>query len=110
LSLLYREHLIDAGTLRGKTAPEARVVSHLESGHLLSPELCGWHYVEGLRTDSNRRLALFWDKVGLGHNGERLPDGGHTVTLVSGEKRYIPAAEWQSFLSEQQSLLSSRPQ
>ena len=29
--------------------------------------------------DDDRRLALCWDKVGLGHNGERLPDGGHTV-------------------------------
>ncbi len=110
LSLLYRERLIDAANLRGKTVPEAVVVSRLESGQLLSPELCGWHYVEGLRTDGDPRIALFWDKVGLGHNGERLAGGGHVVTFVSGPPRHIPAAEWEGFLSEQQNLLSSRPQ
>ena len=79
MSLLYREQFTEAAILRGKTVSESQVVPRLEAGQLLSPELCGWHYVEGLRRDSDRRLALFWDKVGLGHNGEILAGGGHIV-------------------------------
>ena len=48
LSLLYREGLTDANTLRGKTVPEKVVKDILERGELLGPDTCGWHYVEGL--------------------------------------------------------------
>jgi hypothetical protein len=106
LSLLYRQ---DAGlleTLRGKTIPESVVRSRLERGELLTPETCGWHYAEGLRADDDSRLALFWDKVGLGHNGEQLPEGGHYVCFNSGIK-YIRGADWQAFLAEQAKLLGA---
>ncbi len=106
LSLLYRQ---DAGlleTLRGKTIPESVVRSRLERGELLTPETCGWHYVEGLRSDDDSRLALFWDKVGLGHNGEQLPEGGHYVCFISGIK-YIRGADWSVFLAEQAKLLDA---
>src|SRR6267142_2049671 len=79
LSLLYRQDPALAYNLRGKTVPESIVRARLEAGELLTPETCGWHYVEGLRKDDDPRLALFWDKVGLGHNGERLSGGGHWV-------------------------------
>ena len=67
LSLLYREkasygRLADERLLRGKTVPESVVKKILERGELLTPDTCGWHYVEGLRTDDDPRLALFWDK------------------------------------------------
>jgi hypothetical protein len=36
--------------------------------------------------------------VGLGHNGERTPDGGRTVLLVNLGYEYIPGPEWEKFL------------
>ena len=71
-----------------------------------TPETCGWNYVEGLRLDSDGGLALFWDKEGLGHNGERLSGGGHIVSFVYGERKHIPAAQWDSFLEEQKKLIA----
>ncbi|MBX9623099.1 MAG: hypothetical protein K2X82_04720 [Gemmataceae bacterium] len=106
LSLLYRDDpsWVSAELIRGKTVPAEVVQDRIARGELLSPEMCGWHYVEGLRADDDRRLALFWDKAGLGHNGERLSDGGHYVGLVGGDITYIPGAEWEAFLDEQQQL------
>lgn len=106
LSLLYPS--VDAEVLRGKSVPYDRVKEILESGRLLSPETCGWHYVEGLTLRDDPELALFWDKAGLGHNGERLPDGGHIVIFIHGNKRYIPEKDWSSFLAKQRKLLQKR--
>ena len=114
LSLLYREKagwggpLADARLLRGKTVPESVVEEVLKRGELLTPETCGWHYVEGLRLDDDHRLALFWDKAGLDHNGGLLPQGGHLVMLVSGFREHIPASKWEHFLEEQRKLLAQR--
>jgi hypothetical protein len=106
LSLLHREDpgSVNANLLRGKTVPEADVRGRLEAGRLLTPETCGWHYVEGLRKDDDPQLALFWDKAGLGHNGERLSGGGHHVCLVGGGIEYIPGDRWEAFLAEQERL------
>jgi hypothetical protein len=92
--------------LHRRDVPEDVVRQMLKRGQLLDPDTCGWNYVEGLRVDSNPRLALFWDKEGLGHNGERLPEGGHIVTFVNSGNEYIPAARWDSFLAEQRDLLA----
>jgi hypothetical protein len=48
------------------------------------------------------------DKVGLGHNGERLGHGGREVVFVGGDIRVIPGAEWPAFLEEQRQLLAQR--
>ena len=104
LSLLYRQDSGLAHNLRGKTIPESVVRARLEAGELLTPQTCGWHYVEGLRKGDDPQLALFWDKAGLGHNGERLYDGGHFVGFVSGMIEYVPGLEWESFLVEQARL------
>ena len=106
LSLLHREdpESITANLLRGKTVPEAAVRLRLEAGELLTRETCGWHYVEGLRKDGDSRLALFWDKAGLGHNGERLSGGGHFVCLVCGSIEYVAGDRWEEFLTEQERL------
>ena len=112
MSLLYREtgeERANAELLRGKTVPESVVKSILERGELLSPETCGWHYVEGLRINDDPRLALFWDKAGLDHNGGLLDDGGHIVLFVDGQREHIPGAEWDKFLEEQRKLLAERP-
>lgn len=106
LSLLYREtpRSMDANTLRGKSVPEADVQARLDAGELLTPETCGWHYVEGLRSNDGSHLALFWDKAGLDHNGGRLPGGGHIVNFISGEREHVTADRWEEFLAKQQQL------
>lgn len=106
LSLLYRAdpELVTPNLLRGKTVPEEAVQKRLSAGELLTPETCGWHYVEGLRKDDDPALALFWDKIGLGHNGERLSRGGHYVWFVNENMEYIPADHWEAFLAEQEKL------
>jgi len=103
LSLLYRQDPGNAETLRGKTVPSEVVHDILERGELLSPDTCGWHYVEGLRKDDDPQLALYWDKAGLGHNGERLWGGGHRVCFIQGFQ-YIPEDKWPQFLEEQERL------
>jgi hypothetical protein len=103
LSLLYREKLLDPGTLRGKSIPESVVSASLESGELLTPETCGWHYVEGLRRGDDSRLALFWDKEGLGHNGEVLRNGDRFVCRLSGPE-LVAGTDWPAFLEEQERL------
>ncbi len=105
LSLLYPKY-VDANVLRGKTVPLETVQALLESGKKLGPKTCGWHYVEGLRFGDDPDLALFWDKVGLGHNGARNPDGGHCVWFLDRGRDYVSGAEWPSFLAEQERLLA----
>jgi hypothetical protein len=106
LSLLYRDDPDIAYILRGKSVPYTVVRDTLERGELLGPETCGWQYVEGLRVDDDRRLAVFWDKAGLAHNGARLSSGGHIVTFVGGHQEYIVGSKWEEFLQEQQQLLA----
>jgi len=113
LSLLYREkmddrRLADERLLRGKTVSESVVKEILERGELLTPETCGWHYVEGLRLHDDPRLALFWDKVGLDHNGGLLVDGGHIVMTIEGGREHIRADEWEKFMERQRRLLAER--
>jgi hypothetical protein len=108
LSLLYRQDPANAYNLRGKTVPESVVSDRLSRGELLTPETCGWHYVEGLRADDDPRLALFWDKAGLDHVGGRLLGGGHTVILVDGEAKGVPESDWPAFIEEQRRLLAER--
>jgi hypothetical protein len=107
LSLLYPTYA-DAELLRGKTVPVELVKERLQRGERLTPESCGWLYVEGLTLKDDRRIALLWDKAGLGHFGERDSDGGRTVLLVNLGYEYIAGAEWTKFLAEQESLLAER--
>ena len=109
LSLLYREGFIDAEDLRPITVSAKVVRQEANSGRLLTPETCGWHYVEGLRESDSPELALFWDKAGVGHWGERLRGGGYIVTFVGRPSRHILASEWTMFLETQRRLLASRP-
>jgi hypothetical protein len=109
LSLLYGKVGFDPSYLLcGKTGSELTARQLLSQGKLLGPETCGWNYVDGLTLADDPRLALFWDKEGLGHNGQRLSDGGHIVMFVSGFSEHIPAAKWQSFLDEQAHLRTQR--
>jgi len=105
LSLLYRQDPMNDYLLRGKIVPLEVVRPILERGELLTPETCGWHYVEGLRMDDDHRIALFWDKAGLGHNGQRL-NGWRDVTLINGMNDSIKDSEWDDFLAEQETLVA----
>ena len=102
LSLLHPE--LRAETLHGKSCPIEKTRARLEAGLKLTPETCGWHYVEGLRNDDDKELALFWDKVGLGHNGGRLGSGCHYVWFVDGNREFISGDEWGAFLRNQEEL------
>jgi hypothetical protein len=109
LTLLRRAGLdVDLELLRGKTVPKAVAEHALENGADLSEETCGWHYVPGLTFADNPELALFWDRAGLGHWGERLTSGGHVVTFVDGTTEHIVAADWPRFLAQQTALHSQR--
>jgi hypothetical protein len=109
LSMLHRPpYDLNAEALRGKTVPVEVIGPILDRGGLLGPDTCGWHYVEGLTQNDDRRLALLWDKVGLGHFGERYRSGSREVLFVGGDIRSLSAAEWPAFLEEQQRLLASR--
>ncbi len=107
LSLLYPQ-LANTELLRGKTIPRTAAQAALDTNGRLDPSSCDWHYVEGLTTNDDRNLALFWDKVGLGHNGNRLPGGGHSVVYLGGAREHITEDRWQEFLAEQDKLLARR--
>jgi len=104
LSLLFPKYDVDANVLRGKTVPLDVVQRLLEAGQPLTPDTCGWHYVDGLVMSDrfSSYIAILWDKVGLDHNGGRLPHGGHTVLFMDGGSRVIRVSDWDRFLSEQQ--------
>ena len=108
LSLLYPKYTPSAAIFSGKALPESPTVQRLESGQRLTPETCGWHYVEGLREDSDSRLMLLWDKVGgLGHNGQRM-GGGREVVFVDHSAKHVNEAEWQALLAQQEKLRASQ--
>jgi hypothetical protein len=108
LSLLHYQQSCGTGAevLRGKTVPVEITQAVLDRGELLGPDSCGWHYVEGLREDDNPDIAILWDKVGLGHNGER---GYHSVLCIAGFEKSIPDKEWPAFLEEQKALIEALP-
>lgn len=105
LALLHQPpYDVNAHLLSGKSIDtETAAVALINTG-TLSPKSCGWHYVPGLRQADSPELALFWDKVGLNHNGGKLSGGGHIVWFIDGTHRHIPAAEWDSFITAQQEL------
>ena len=108
LALLFSEYA-DAYLLRGKTVPLAVTQHALENQKTLTPESCGWHYVDGLTENDDPMIAIAWDKVGLGHNGQRPHRrGGHDVVYVGGLSDFVSGPDWPAFLERQKQLLESR--
>ncbi len=107
LGLLYSNYT-DAYMLRGKIVPLKTVEHALAANGKLGPDSCGWHYVEGLTLSDDNGIAIVWDKVGLGHNGQRLKGGGHSVIFVSGSRAVIDDQHWPKFIQEQEKLLAHR--
>ena len=109
LSLLSREDCgVGAETLCGKTVSEEITKQVIDRGELLGPSSCDWHYVEGLTLADDPRIAIVWDKVGLGHDGQRLEQGGHSVFRLGYHEEIVAEAEWPQFLKEQEQLLAVR--
>ncbi len=107
LALLFRSG-VDAHLLSGKSIDAKCAQMALANTGTLSPDSCGWHYVPGLKLTDSPDLALFWDKTGLNHNGGKLSGGGYIVWFIDGDRRHIPAIEWQDFLKCQEALKLSR--
>jgi hypothetical protein len=97
-----------AEELCGKTKSAEVAKAILERGEPLGPDTCDWHYVEGLTLADDDRIAIIWDKVGLGHGAQRLPEGGHSIWRLGFSEEVIPEAKWPQFLEEQKRLLAAR--
>jgi len=109
LSLLCRSNYLDAYTIRGMIVSEKTAKAALDSGGLLGPDSCGWHYADGLTRADDPRIALLYCKQALGHNGEKTKDGGRQVVFVGdGGIKWISGDEWPAFLEEQKALLAKR--
>lgn len=94
--------------LGGKNVPKEKVKAALAPEGHFGPDVCGWHYIEGLREDDDPQIAVAWDKVkGLGHNGERQPQTMHEVVLLDGSISVISKATWPQFVAEQRKMLES---
>ena len=102
-ALLYPDYA-PAYLLAGQSFSESDAKSILDAGGHLTAEQCSWHYVEGLRKDDDSRFALFWDRLGLGHWGNRHSPPGRTVFFVSGSSDVIADSDWEKFLDEQNGL------
>jgi hypothetical protein len=110
LSLLYRLHYLpEPDFLRGMTVPADTVSRILKNGGLLGPETCGWHYVPGLSTTSDPRIAILWCKTALGHNGLRTWDHGREVLFVDGHCEGVSGADWPAFMRTQETLRRAVP-
>jgi hypothetical protein len=109
LSLLDRGHDgVYGSVLCGKTKSAEAATQILKDGGLLNADTCDWHYVEGLTLADDPQLAIIWDKVGLGHNGQRLSGGGHSICRLDGIEEEISESEWPQFLEEQKRLMGAR--
>ncbi len=109
LTLLYEEGFLqDPLVLRGKCVPVNVAQDVLQRGADLDPATCGWHYEEGLRPDDDPRLALAWDKFGLGADGGRVFRGGCEVLYVDGATHVIRDYLWVEFTREQSTLRAER--
>jgi len=89
----------------GKAIDSGKAQAYFKAHHTLSPDLCSWHYVPGLRTDSLPHLALFWDTTGLAHNGLRMKHKAYETVYVDGMRDFIPEDQWPAFLNKQAELM-----
>jgi hypothetical protein len=105
LCVLYREKYVDAGTLVGWTESPDAARRSVESGGVLAPDTCDWHYVEGVNHDADSTIAIFWSKSSIGHTGKNL-HGGHQVGFNDGHVEVVRAERWEAFLAEQKELVA----
>jgi len=106
--LLYTNDLERAThMLAGKTIPQKVVRARLRQFGTISPDTCGWHYVEGLRDDDDPQIIVAWDKaIGLSHNGQRKDGLMHEVIRVDGLDELIGKERWPEFIADQKKRLA----
>ena len=81
------------------------VVDALRRSKPLDGALTSWVYVQGFRTDDPKDIAILWEsKSGLYYDGRRNNFGGRAVLLVGGHVTNVPAADWATFLEQQERL------
>jgi hypothetical protein len=92
--------------LCGKNIPHEKTQEALAKNQF-GPEVCGWHYVEGLRESDPPQIAVVWDKVvGLNHNGMRHSGWMHEVVNLDGSTTFILKTNWFAFVATQKELLA----
>lgn len=105
LALLVDQNYISAvGMLAGKSISSSVTEEYYAKHGTLSDEVCGWHYIEGLKNTDPSGLAILWSKVPLGHNGQRLRIPAYEVIYIDGSVRYIVESDWPKFLAKQKQL------
>jgi len=106
LSLLCTDSNL-VGWICGKNIPVAVARAALAKDGTLGPASCGWHYVEGLRSDDYPQIAVAWDKIhGLGHNGQRVEGLARSVILLDGSEQGISEKKWPDFVADQKARLA----
>ena len=94
--------------LGGKNVKPEVVKAALARDEGITPETCGWHYVEGLRETDDPQIAVAWDKVeGLWHNGNRRRGLMHEVICLDGSISFIKRSHWPKFVAEQRDKLAA---
>lgn len=107
LGLLTKDTGCTLEILRGKTVPVEVTTAALLHDGKLGPESCGWYYVEGLEEKDDHSIAVLWDKFGLGHNGQRIKQGGHEVLFADGSISVLSGNRWDEFIEQQRQLLAA---
>ncbi|MCF6312694.1 MAG: hypothetical protein L3J39_09615 [Verrucomicrobiales bacterium] len=82
----------------------------IKDGHNIDESKCSRVYVQGLSRDSNRHIAILFDR-------DSVPGGDHLrsnlfgdplreVILVGGDMKIIKDPQWEKFVQSQRQLLS----
>jgi len=107
LSLICSNDVAMVPTVRGKTVPVKMARAALLKNGVLSPESCGWNYVEGLSTNDSGQIAIAWDKSwGIGHDGRRIRGFGRELVYADGSDGVILYENWPKFAMGQREKLA----
>jgi hypothetical protein len=105
LQKLYPEYAPSGIELAGISGNVDAVVAALRNKAPLDQSLTSWVYMQGFTKDDDAGLAVLWEsREGLYPNGKRNSFGGHAVLLIGGDITNVPAADWESFLKQQEQL------
>lgn len=105
LQKLYPEYCPSGKELAGLSGDIDAVVQNLQSGQPLTERLTSWVYVPGLKDNDDPNIAVLWEsKAGIFANGKHDPSGARVAILLSGDITNIPAADWDSFVKQQEQL------
>jgi len=105
LQQLYDSYCSSGKELAGVSGNIAAVADALRKGEPLDASLTSWVYVPGFRIGDPQNIAILWEsKPGLFYDGRRNNFRGHAVLLIGGDITNVPAADWESFLKQQEQL------